>query len=58
MDEKYVLNCWKPPKANILQHRDEISSSVNVAKAEKNISMMQGYILNIYIMGNQQPSLE
>ena len=28
--EKYVLNCWKPLKANILQHRDEISSSVNV----------------------------
>ena len=38
----FVLNCWKPLKANILQHRDEISSSVNVAKAEKNISMMQG----------------
>ncbi|MFI3231527.1 MAG: hypothetical protein R3Y29_08285 [bacterium] len=32
---KYYLNCWKPLKLVKLQRRDEKSSSVRVAKAEK-----------------------
>ena len=31
------LNCWKFLKLYILQHKDEISLSVNVTKVEKNI---------------------
>ena len=36
--ENNPLNCWKPLKPIVPQHRDEICSSVMVAKVEKNQS--------------------
>jgi hypothetical protein len=40
--ENNPLNCWKTLKPIVPQHRDEICSSVTVAKAEKNNRMAQG----------------
>nr|DAF00172.1 MAG TPA: hypothetical protein [Caudoviricetes sp.] len=36
------MNCWKLLKSVILQRRDEINPSVNVAKVEKNNRITYG----------------
>lgn len=53
-----LSNCWDSLKTVILQHSDEIRTSVNVAKAEKNNCMVYGVNLSAITMGNQQQSSE
>ena len=52
------MNCWKPLKLCVPQHRNETGSCVTVAKAERNAQMAHGASLSALTMGNQQPSPE
>lgn len=52
------LELRENPKALTLKRRDETSSNVNAAKAEKSSEMIYGEILSIIAMGYLQGSFE
>ena len=45
--QRNLSNCWEILKLILLQHKDETSLSVNVAKAERKYKMRYGQILSL-----------